>query len=259
VKQCLKCKIKKKNSEFSSHYNTKDKLQKYCRVCVNIYNKEYISTKEGYLKNTLNGAKKRAKKKNLNFNLDHEYIKNITTNICPVFNVNLIYASSNKGAGYPDPHAAALDRIIPELGYVKGNVVFISNWANTIKSNATEKELYLVADWLHEARKKVLNAQTNTAAPIPAGDYQQGEIYPELGPFSATGTWQDDDNIDNYCGADARQDADHRAQASSGDSVGAGNQEVVALEPFTRIEDHGQPGAEIVRLEFGRRYLFDKP
>jgi hypothetical protein len=51
-----------------------------------------------------------------------------------------------------------LDRIIPELGYVKHNVVFISNRANSIKNDATERELYDVADWLHERTKEVLNA-----------------------------------------------------------------------------------------------------
>ena len=101
------------------------------------------------------------------------------------------------------------------------------------------------------------NAKQNTTTPVPTGSDQQGEIYPELGSFSAPWTGEDDNDAHHHCGADARQDTDHCAQASSGDSVGAGNKEVVALEPFTRIEDHGQPDAEIVRLDFGRRHLSD--
>ena len=225
MKQCGKCKTRKKNSEFNKQAKSKDGMASWCRLCMNAYDQNYRDTKSGYLTNALNGAKTRARNKKVKFELDADYLQSIATEKCPVFGVNLIYASSKKGAGYPDPHAAALDRIIPELGYVKNNVVFISNWANIIKSNATEKELYLVADWLHEARKKV-NAQTNTTTPVPTGTDQQGEVYPELGTFSATGTWQDGNNPDNHCGADAREDANHCAQASSGDSVGRRDKEV---------------------------------
>ena len=57
------------------------------------------------------------------------------------------------GVGY-HPERPSLDRIIPELGYVKGNVVFISMRANSIKQDATEQELYLVADWLYKIKKE---------------------------------------------------------------------------------------------------------
>jgi hypothetical protein len=38
-----------------------------------------------------------------------------------------------------------LDKIIPELGYVKGNVRIISTLANTMKSNATKDQLLTFA------------------------------------------------------------------------------------------------------------------
>ena len=259
MKQCGKCKTRKKNSEFNKQAKSKDGMASWCRLCMNDYDRNYRDTKSGYLTNALSGAKTRARNKKVKFELDLDYLQSIATEKCPVFDVNLVYASSKKGAGNPDPHAAALDRIIPELGYVKNNVAFISNWANMIKNNATEKELYLVADWLHEARKNVLNAQTNTTTPVPAGDYQQGEIYPELGSFSATGTWQDDDNADHHCGADARQDADHSPQASSGDSVGHGGQEVGTFVTSYDIQNYGEPHAKIVWIADRRGRLPNKP
>jgi hypothetical protein len=70
------------------------------------------------------------------------------------------------------------------------------------------------------------HATKNTTPPVPAGDYQQGEIYPELGSFSATGTWEDYYDAHHYCGANARKNADHSTQASSGDSVGCRGEEV---------------------------------
>jgi len=259
MKLCKRCKIKKKNSEFYKHTTTKDKLQLECKDCFKIRNKESNSTKEGFLKNALNAARSRSKNKQVPFELDIEYLHSIATDKCPVFNVDLKYACSQKGQGHPDPHAAALDRVIPELGYVKGNVVFISNWANSIKSDATELQLYAVADWLHYKRKEVLDVFKEQLAPVPEGPSIKSKYYTQPRPIPTTRFGQNYDHTDDHSGAVRGQDVDHCTQESSGDSLGAGNQEVVALEPLTRIEDHGQPDAEIVRLEFGRRYLFDKP
>ena len=44
----------------------------------------------------------------------------------------------------------SLDRIIPSLGYVKGNIRVISFRANTLKNNATLSELELI---LEDAKK----------------------------------------------------------------------------------------------------------
>lgn len=48
----------------------------------------------------------------------------------------------------------SLDKIIPKLVYVKGNVWVVSNKANRIKSNATIEELELLVKnlksyWVH--------------------------------------------------------------------------------------------------------------
>ena len=104
-----------------------------------------------------------------------------------------------------------------------------------------------------------INAQQNTAAPVSEGSYIQGAVGAELGSVSTPWTWEDSNNPDDYSGATQGENAYHIAKEGSGDSLGRGMQEVVALSPLTRIEDHGQPDAEIVRLEFGCRYLSDKP
>jgi len=259
MKLCKKCKIKKKNSEFSKETRSKDGLFSWCKSCYGVYDKEYRTTKEGYLKNALSGAKNRSKNKQVAFDLDIEYLHSIATDKCPVFNVDLKYISSFNGSGYADPYAAALDKVIPELGYTKGNVVFISQWANTIKSNATEVQLYAVADWLHYKRKEVLNAQKDTAAPVPEGSYIQGAVGAELGSISTPWTWEDSDNTDDHSGAVQGEDVDHSSKEGSGDSMGSGMQEVGPPSQVTRLQDNGDSEPEIVRLEFGRRYLSDKP
>lgn len=67
------------------------------------------------------------------------------TEICPVFGWKL-----EIGGGLNSP---SLDRIIPELGYVKGNIVVVSLLANQIKSNATPDQIMAVAKFYKKLRK----------------------------------------------------------------------------------------------------------
>jgi hypothetical protein len=129
-----------------------------------IAKKEHQKTKYGHLVKMIGAIRHRAKKKNIPFDIDVEYLELIATDGCPIFHTVFDWGLDKKGGGKNRP---SLDRIIPELGYIKGNVAFISKWANIIKSDATEKELYAIADWLHEARK---NAKKKSNAPLPARD-----------------------------------------------------------------------------------------
>ena len=47
-------------------------------------------------------------------------------------------------------YAPSLDRIKPELGYVKGNVWVISRKANLMKNDATPEELEAFGRWLRQ-------------------------------------------------------------------------------------------------------------
>jgi hypothetical protein len=198
--------------------------------------REYRTTKRGHLASMLGNAKTRAKNQKVDFDLDLNFLESIAINECPVFKTPFVWGQS-QGA---HPYRPSLDRIIPELGYVRHNVIFISLKANTIKQEVTEKELYAVADWLHHARKKVLNAQENTTSPVPKGDHREGEIYPELGPFSATGTWEDNYYTHHYSGTISGQDADYRTQTRGGDSVGCGSKEVGAPATIESEQDNWQ-------------------
>lgn len=112
-----------------------------------------LKTKRGHLMHTLGRIRFRARKSNIPFSIDIEHLESIATDTCPIFGTTFDWGLDNKGSGKARP---SLDKIVPELGYIKGNVAFISTWANIIKSDATEKELYAVADWLHDKRKEIL-------------------------------------------------------------------------------------------------------
>lgn len=69
-----------------------------------------------------------------------------TPDFCPVLGLKLAIntqgAGARRGASDCSP---SLDRIVPELGYIPGNVRIVSMRANRIRSNATSKELIAIA------------------------------------------------------------------------------------------------------------------
>jgi hypothetical protein len=65
---------------------------------------------------------------------------------CPILGFPLKLNSGNPGGKFNSP---SLDKKIPSLGYVKGNVWVISFQANMMKSNATKEDLLKFADWIY--------------------------------------------------------------------------------------------------------------
>ena len=100
----------------------------------------------------LSRIRRRAKAKGVPFNLTLEDIK--LPVLCPVLGIPLDYEYKN---GRLNSNSPSLDRRIPELGYVKGNVEVISMKANTIKAYATPEEI-LYDNWAWALRRKRSNA-----------------------------------------------------------------------------------------------------
>lgn len=91
----------------------------------------------------LYGAKNRALKFNLPFDLDLSDI--IIPEVCPLLEITLC-----KGEGSVQTSSPSLDRIIPDKGYVKGNVWVISHRANMLKNSSSLEELELIIKNLKE-------------------------------------------------------------------------------------------------------------
>ena len=88
-------------------------------------------------------AQKRAEERGLPFNLDISDIQ--IPDVCPVLGIPL-----KVGTRKSHWDAPTLDRIIPEQGYVKGNVCVISWRANWLRSNASVEELEKVLKYSRE-------------------------------------------------------------------------------------------------------------
>lgn len=87
-------------------------------------------------------AKMRARKSGLPFNIDLGDV--VVPERCPILGVPLVVGGNRRQHDY----SPTIDRIIPALGYTKGNVRVISWRANRIKSDATVEELRAIVRYI---------------------------------------------------------------------------------------------------------------
>jgi hypothetical protein len=86
-------------------------------------------------------ARGRARRAKIPFSISEADV--VIPEFCPVLGLKLQRGEKKFG-----PSSPSLDKIVPILGYVPGNVGVISWRANEIKSNATIDELTAVLCWL---------------------------------------------------------------------------------------------------------------
>jgi hypothetical protein len=169
MKTCTCCGDQLSTDRFYKDKKSADGLRWYCKDCCrlkrNLYSKENpgkdtkrkaryrkdnpVSTAsaarlyifENKEKSLYWSSKARAKKLNLPFNLDHSDI--VIPSTCPVLGIKLEINSGNSKDSSP-----SLDRTIPALGYIKGNIEVISHRANQIKNNGTADEHLKIAEYI---------------------------------------------------------------------------------------------------------------
>jgi len=99
-------------------------------------------------------CKARSVRNNIDFNIEPDDI--IVPKKCPVLGIPL--KMNTMAAG---DNSATVDRINPNKGYIKGNIVVISHRANKIKSNATCEEIKKTYKWLKKLNKQYTNKYKN--------------------------------------------------------------------------------------------------
>lgn len=138
---CSQCGLEKPLKDFHKNYSVrKDRTptnkgrRANCRICENKRRREsYIKHPETGM---LSNIKQRCRKYNIPFNLTLKDI--IIPEYCPILEVKLSRGTQEGYANSP-----TIDRIIPEKGYIKGNIKVISMLANKMKNNATIEQLKL--------------------------------------------------------------------------------------------------------------------
>ena len=117
-----------------------------CYQCVMESNKRWFDKNktdiEWRKKKIYNITRNRANRKNIPFEIEYSDIEWPTH--CPVFGVELEYTSLDKAKF----NSASIDKIFPELGYVKGNVKIISHRANWLKQDSTIEQLEKIIQYM---------------------------------------------------------------------------------------------------------------
>ncbi len=151
---CCKLKRDSKKEEYNKKRNEKWKSspeyrEKYLAYHKNRYIEqkvdlkvkaiEYYSKPEISVNTRLKVIEKRCRENGIPFSISVEDIT--LSESCKYLGIPLTY---ERGLGRLD-NSASIDRVIPELGYVKGNVEIISDKANRMKNNASKEELITFA------------------------------------------------------------------------------------------------------------------
>lgn len=91
----------------------------------------------------LAGIRRRAKQRGLQLDLTAEDL--LVPEVCPVLGIPLRTRFGVGGGRGWYPDSPSVDRIDNNRGYVRGNVVIVSNRVNRIKHTATVEELEAIA------------------------------------------------------------------------------------------------------------------
>ena len=132
---------KKKKAAAQRAYRSRhvEKAREYSRLYAEQHKGEFN------LSRLVSHAKSRAKKYDVPFSITTKYIKSIwpEDNCCPILRTPFVVNKHHDSKCT----SATLDKIVPSLGYVEGNVIVISGKANRIKNNATLQELMAVSNY----------------------------------------------------------------------------------------------------------------
>jgi hypothetical protein len=122
---------KRTDSETGFQHRCKNCLQKDPNRCDRLIKKDNL---DYYIKDRFHGAKNRAISKNIPFDLTIDYLQDLWKSQdgnCKISGLKMTHTILH---GKLDTNAS-IDKINPSLGYVEGNVQFVCNRANMMKSN----------------------------------------------------------------------------------------------------------------------------
>lgn len=189
-KVCRKCLVEQDISQFNKHLPNRDNLSHDCKSCMSkasresylrnkdevldrqkkfreenpglmsertrVYTKTYDEKHPGRIaefrrvgnlrfpeRAIIRGVLQRCRKKNIPFDLSLEDI--VIPEVCPVLGIRL-----SPGEGRFCDSSPSIDRVVPELGYVKGNVRIISWRANRLKGDARVDEVEAILRYMKQ-------------------------------------------------------------------------------------------------------------
>ena len=140
--KCKKC-IRKYQLDF--YYKEKREAYKpggknYGKYKINIINKRYL------------GAKHRAIRKGLKFDIEESYIHKLIKeqdNKCKYSGIELDTSSIGSKNTFINHNTLSIDRIDSKKGYVEGNLSLVSSIVNSMKNNLSEEEFFSLIEKIY--------------------------------------------------------------------------------------------------------------
>lgn len=152
LKTCPTCKLPKDTrTEYYKDSKTGKDLRT-CSACFNALRATRHASKPA--QRMLTAARTRAKHQGVPCTITADDI--IIPDTCPILGIPLMVKTGSKGGS---PNSPSLDKIIPALGYIPGNVLVISTKANLMKQDASLEDLVMLGKWaarmlVKQARQK---------------------------------------------------------------------------------------------------------
>lgn len=141
---CVTCKQMLQYEAFNKNKNKWNGIEDMCKECRKPVSKAFYDKwlRDSPEMRMFLSAKYRAKSAGIPFTISVSDI--VIPEYCPVLGIKIVVGGDDKNS------SPSLDKFIPELGYVPGNIHVISFRANWLKQNATLDEIEKLAHWMKE-------------------------------------------------------------------------------------------------------------
>ena len=152
LKYCQQCGTVKNRNRFRKRHGGYT-IDPMCKVCSDEELREYRGTTRGRSAEILRRVRNRARIKNLEFNLDRNWIEKKLISIsdrCELTGIKFTHPYQAKVSYYP--FSLSVDRIDSKKGYTKDNVRFIILQLNAALQSGTDKNFEMIAIKFLESR-----------------------------------------------------------------------------------------------------------
>ena len=177
MKICTLCNTEKAIEEFLRDKSARGGYRNQCKLCLmsrtkgtwdrrkegyNSAMRRFRLTWKGVTQTSLTAAKGRSKKLEIPFDLDLQYLRDLLHS--QDYKCNLTGKPMMPKGGWDSP---SLDKIKPELGYVKGNVQWLSQRVNLMKSNLNLEEFLQICKECLERSETIRKEYTSSEVEAP--------------------------------------------------------------------------------------------
>lgn len=154
TKICCDCFQTKPREEFAKDKKSVTGLCGRCRKCAaeKKSKNRQRSPREVSLRNMYHRVRMHSKNTGVGSDITYEWLVQEFGHIthCPILHIPLEWGA----VGRPTSYSPSIDKIVPKLGYVRGNVQLISYKANLMKNNADTRELACFGKWATDLNEK---------------------------------------------------------------------------------------------------------